>query len=166
MIASGFQTAITVFVGQNFGARAYHRIRKAILYTAMVLVPYAMIIMLILSFFPRGLMAIFLDGSTTIAHGVVYLKIIAFAQVFMVIESICTGFFNGIARSYISSVISVIGNGLRIPLVIELSNRLGVKGIWWSLNISSILKAIVLLFLFVIFFQRLEKVKVIRKQAS
>lgn len=160
MIASGFQTAITVFIGQNFGAKAYGRIRKAIYYTALVLIPYALMVSALLYFVPGGMMGIFLDDPETIGHGVVYLRIIALSQTFMIVEAIGTGFFNGIARSHISSVISALGNGLRIPLVIWLTSIYAERGIWWSFNISSIFKAVFIFVMFVFFFKGLEKIKI------
>lgn len=160
LIAGGFQTAITVFIGQNFGAKAYGRIRKAILYMTLVLVPYAILVSGLLYFFPGPLMGIFLDEAETISHGVIYLKIIALSQTFMIVEAIGTGFFNGIARSYVSSIISALGNSLRIPLVIWLTSIYAEKGIWWSFNISSIFKAFLIFVMFIFFFKGIEKVKV------
>ena len=160
MIASGFQTAITVFVGQNFGARAFDRVRKAVLYSVYVLIPYAIIITLMLYLIPGSLMRIFIDNEDTVQHGIVYLKIIAVSQVFMIIEGIGAGFFNGIAKSYIPSINGIIGNAIRIPLVLWMTISLSEEGIWWSFNISSIFKALVILLAFVYFFTRIEKVKV------
>lgn len=160
MIGSGFQTAITVFVGQNFGAKAFDRIRKAIYYAGLVLIPYGLVITALLYFIPGSLMGIFVDQSITISHGVVYLKIIAISQVFMVIEAIGAGFFNGIAKSYIPSITGIVGNSLRIPLVWWLTEDLFERGIWWSLNLSSIFKALIIFLAFAFFFTRLEKVKV------
>ncbi|MFW5793908.1 MAG: MATE family efflux transporter [Bacillota bacterium] len=160
MIASGFQTAITVFIGQNFGAKEFMRVRKSVVYAASILIPYSFIITALLYFFPGSLMRIFLDQSNTINAGIIYLQIISISQVFMIIEAIGAGFFNGIAKSYIPSIISIVGNSLRIPLVIILTITLMEEGIWWSLNISSIFKALVIFMIFVYFFTRLEKVKV------
>ncbi|QWC00121.1 MATE family efflux transporter [Mycoplasmatota bacterium] len=160
MIASGFQTAITVFIGQNFGAKAYDRVRKSVYYAGLILIPYALMITGLLYFIPGSLMRIFLDEFATIQHGIVYLQIISMSQVFMIIEGIGTGFFNGIAKSYIPSIIGIVGNSLRIPLVLILTGELLERGIWWSLNISTIFKAIVIVLVFVYFFTRIENVKV------
>lgn len=160
MIAGGFQTAITVFIGQNFGAKKFDRVRKSIYYTTIVLIPYALIVSTLLYFIPGSLLGIFLDEVDTINPGIVYLQIIALSQVFMIIESIGTGFFNGIARSYVSSTISMVGNFLRIPLVLYLTTIYFERGIWWSFNISSIFKAVMVFIVFIFFFKGLEKVKV------
>jgi len=160
MIGSGFQTAITVFVGQNFGAKTFDRIRKAVAYTAMALIPYALVITWILLAFPETLMSIFMDEAVPIGHGIRYLRVIAVSQVFMIIEFIGAGFFNGIAKSYIPSVNGIVGNGLRIPLVLWLIKEMDEIGIWWTINISSMWKALVILAFFIYFISRIEKVKV------
>ncbi len=160
MIASGFQTAITVFVGQNFGAKQFDRVRKSILYATMILIPYSLFVTALLYFIPGTLMGIFVSEAETIRHGVVYLQIIAISQVFMIIEGVGAGFFNGIAKSYIPSITGIIGNGLRIPLVIILIKTMDERGIWWSINISTMFKALIIFLAFLYFFTRIENVKV------
>lgn len=159
MVAGGFQTAITVFVGQNFGAKAYDRVRKAVLYLALILIPYALIVSGLLYLIPGSFMRIFLRDASAIEHGIIYLKIISLSQVFMIIDGILAGFFNGIAKSYIPSITGIFGVALRIPLLHLLTPSMGEIGIWWSLNISSILKALIIIFVFIYFYSRIEKVK-------
>lgn len=150
MIASGFQTAITVFVGQNFGAQQYKRIKRSILDMSGVLIPYGIVISLMLLLIPEALMRIFINDDVTVAFGVRYLRIISISQIFMIVESIGAGFFNGVGKSYIPSVVGIIGNSIRVPLVIILTTSLLEEGIWWSLNYSSIFKAVIIAIAFVI----------------
>jgi putative MATE family efflux protein len=159
MISGGFQTAITIFVGQNFGAKQYARIKRGVWSISLVLIPYALIITAILVIIPESLMRIFIDDPITVNYGINYLKIISISQVFMIIEGIGTGFFNGIAKSFIPSITSIIGNSLRVPLVIILTKTLAEEGIWWSLNISSIVKALVILLVFIFLVNKIEELK-------
>lgn len=156
MIASGFQSAITVFIGQNFGAKQYARIKKSIFDISLILIPYALFISLMLLFIPETLMRIFVDDNQTVENGVTYLRIISLSQVFMIIEAIGTGFFNGIGKSYVPSIVGVVGNSLRIPLVIWLTVSMFKNGIWWSLNFSTILKALIIMLVFIYFITHLE----------
>ncbi len=160
MIAGGFQTAITVFVGQNIGAKLYDRIRKGIVYISAILIPYSIIISLFIYFGAGFIMRIFLIDPEKIAFGVVYLKIICYSQVFMMIESIGTGVFSGIGKTNVPSANSIIGNLLRIPLVIWLTSFMLERGVWWSLNISSILKGTVMLLTTIYIYTRFEKIKI------
>lgn len=159
MIGGGFQTAITVFVGQNIGAKAYHRVRKGILYISAMLIPYSFLIAGLLYFKSESMLKIFIDDPIAISHGAKYLKIISLAQIFMMIEGIGAGVFNGIGKSYVQSINGIIGNAIRIPLAIILSASMMEIGIWWALNISDILKGSVMLFATIIIFSKLEKIK-------
>ena len=159
MIASGFQSAITVFIGQNFGAKQYARIKRSIFDISIILIPYALLISLMLLFIPETLMRIFVDDNQTVKNGVTYLRIISLSQVFMIIEAIGTGFFNGIGKSYVPSIVGVVGNSLRIPFVIWLTVSMFENGIWWSLNFSTILKALIIMIVFIYFITHLEDFK-------
>ncbi|MGD9963859.1 MAG: MATE family efflux transporter [Candidatus Izemoplasmatales bacterium] len=159
MIASGFQSAITVFIGQNFGAKQYARIKRSIFDISLILIPYALLISLMLLFIPETLMRIFVDDNQTVENGVTYLRIISLSQVFMIIEAIGTGFFNGIGKSYVPSIVGVVGNSLRIPFVIWLTVSMFENGIWWSLNFSTILKALIIMVVFIYFITHLEDFK-------
>lgn len=159
MIGSGFQTAITVFVGQNLGAKQYRRIRKGIGYISLILIPYSVSIAALLYFLPAQLMKVFIDNTVMIEHGTKYLRIISMAQIFMMFEAIGAGLFNGLGKSMIPSLNGVIGNTLRIPIAIVLSKSMNELGIWWALNISDILKGTVLLFASIFIFTKLENIK-------
>jgi len=145
MIAGGFQTALTVFVGQNFGARQTARIKRGALMLSGMLIPYALIVGLALFLFAEPLIRIFIDDPVTVEFGRQYLRIISVSQVFMMLEGIGTGLFNGVGKSIVPSLVGVIGNTFRIPGAILLSAEIGYIGIWWTLNFSDIFKGMVML---------------------
>lgn len=159
MIASGFQSAITVFIGQNFGAREFGRIKRSIWDISLILIPYAFLISMLLLFIPETLMRIFVNDDETVRQGVIYLRILSVSQVFMIVESIGAGFFNGIGKSVIPSIVGIVGNSIRIPFVIWLTVTMAQSGIWWSLNFSAITKALILVIAFIIAINHLEDFK-------
>ncbi len=144
MIAGGFQTALTVFVGQNFGAKQPQRIRKGFGAVSLMLVPYAVLIAVLLYLLPSFLMGIFINDPISKQYGIRYLEIISVAQVFMMLESIGAGMFNGIGKTFIPSVVGIAGNALRIPFAHHLVSSRFEEGIWWALNISDMIKGIIL----------------------
>ncbi len=160
MIGSGFQSAITVFVGQNIGAKKYSRIKKGILYLSAILIPYSALVAAFLLFAPGMLMRIFIDEPATVNYGIDYLRIISLAQIFMMIEAIGAGLFNGLGRSYVPSTTGIVGNILRIPIAIWLSKTLLQDGIWWSLNVSDIFKGMILLTASIIIYIRIDKIEI------
>ena len=157
MIAGGFQTALTVFVGQNFGARNFNRIRKGTLLISAILIPYSAIIALIFFFRSEGLIRLFLDTDSTVAYGTEYLRIISFSQVFMMIEGIGAGLFNGVGKTKVPSYSGIAGNVMRIPLALWLSGTLAQVGIWWALNISDGFKGLFLLVWGIVLLVNIEK---------
>lgn len=160
MIGNGFQAAITVFVGQNIAAKKYERIQKSIVYLSLVLIPYSVLVALLLFLKPDMLMKIFINDQTTINYGVQYLRIISMAQVFMMLEAMGAGLYNGLGKSYVPSTTGIIANILRLPLAIWLSQSMAQNGIWWSLNISDIVKGVIMLMFSIFIVVRIKRVHV------
>jgi len=78
--------------------------------------------------------------------GTDYMRIIGFSQLFMCLELMTVGAFNGIGKTYIPPIFSIILTALRIPIAIVLSDPFGLNGVWMSIAISSVLKGIILVF--------------------
>lgn len=163
MIAGGFQTALTVFVGQNFGAKHSDRIKKGTIMLSKILIPYSLLIGAMLFFLAEPLMRIFVDTEETVAFGKQYLQIISVAQVFMMLEGIGTGLFNGVGKSIVPSIVGIAGNTLRIPFAYLLSRIFGYVGIWWTLNLSDIVKGFVMLVASIVILLNVDKMMYSRK---
>ncbi len=157
MIGGGFQTALTVFVGQNYGAKEFGRIRQGVKTIALMLLPYALGVGLILYFQSEWLMRIFIDDPVSIGHGKVYLRLMGYAQVFMMAEGIGAGLFNGVGLTKVPSATGIFGNVIRIPLAFLLVPSLAEIGVWWTLNISDFFKGSMLALCALILLPRLER---------
>lgn len=152
MTAGGFSTAISAFVGQNYGAKKWDRIYKGYFTALLAVSCIGLFSTLLLVLGARPLFALFIPDEKVIPFGVDYLKILGYSQLFMCIEISTAGAFNGIGRTIPPSLNGIILTGLRIPAAIILSqpNILGLNGVWWSISLSSILKGIVLTIWFII----------------
>ncbi|MFH0992912.1 MAG: MATE family efflux transporter [bacterium] len=166
MIGGGFQTALTVFVGQNFGAGQLGRIRRGTIGIAAILLPYSAIITFLFAFRAEFFIRLFIDDPVTVAYGTEYLAIISFAQMFMMLEGIGAGLFNGVGKTKIPSIAGIIGNVMRIPLAYLLVASFAQTGIWWALNLSDALKGGFLMIAGIFLLFRLEKTLATRKKAS
>ena len=157
MIASGFQVALAAFVGQNYGANQFERVKAGYLTSMMILIPYGLLVNALLYFGARPLFSIFISNEETLRQGADYLRILSVSQLFMILDMVTAGAFNGLGKTYIPSAIQIVGNAMRIPLAIILSILLveSVHGIWWAISISSLFKGIVLLVLFIIYMRKL-----------
>nr|WP_307990351.1 MATE family efflux transporter [uncultured Niameybacter sp.] len=146
MTAGGLSTALGTFTGQNYGASKYDRIEKGYKVTMGLSLALGIFATVLLVGFGRPLFAIFIPEAEAIAGGEVYLRILGYSQLFMCIEITTTGLFNGLGRTYIPSIMSILLTGARIPMAYFLCRPeiLGINGVWWSVTISSILKGIVI----------------------
>lgn len=142
MTAVGISAALTAFVGQNYGVKAYDRVLKS--YKMAMRLAFALGIgtTLLLFFGAKWIFMIFLREPESVALGVDYLQILALSQLFMCIEITCSGVFNGTGHTFPPALISIVLNLLRIPMAWALTRYtdLGLNGIWVSVTISSIFK--------------------------
>ncbi|AKL96308.1 putative efflux protein, MATE family [Clostridium aceticum] len=146
MTASGFSTAISAFVGQNYGAGKWQRIQKGYYVSLQIVGVIGLIATSLLIFAARPIFTIFLPEADAIAYGVVYLRILGLSQLFMCIEIATAGAFNGLGKTVPPSIIGISFNALRIPLALILSSGslLGLNGVWWSISMTSVLKGVLL----------------------
>jgi putative MATE family efflux protein len=158
--AGGFQGALAAFVGQNYGAKKYDRIKKGYFNAIGIISVLGVFVSFILIVFPEPIFRIFLQDDYIVSLGADYLRILGVSQLFMVLEMTTVGGFQGVGKTLPPSVISVILTGIRIPMALLLSaTALGLNGIWWSITISSILKGIVLPIWFIIYLKKFKEAK-------
>ena len=151
MTADGIAVALSSFVGQNYGATKYNRINKGFKITLGIATVLGIITTSILVFAGKQIFTIFINEADAIKEGASYLKILGYSQLFMCVEIITAGAFKGIGRTYIPSIILTVLTGARVPMAYFLSRPelLGLSGVWWSISISSILKGILMISVYV-----------------
>lgn len=160
MTAGGFQTAMSAFVGQNYGAKKWPRVFRGYFIGLSIMSLIGIITSLLLIFAARPLFSIFIQEEETIRYGIVYLQILGLSQLFMCIESTTAGAFNGLGKTIPPSVVGIVFNSLRIPAAIILSSTsLGLNGVWWAISISSIFKGTVLSIWYMIMLKRNPETK-------
>jgi Na+-driven multidrug efflux pump len=109
-----YQTAVT-FVGQNYGARKYHRVNRALgLCQAMVIVTgiafggFAMLL-------SRQLLSIYSPDSSVIAAGVKRMRLVCAPYFLCGIMDVMVGGLRGIGYSIMPMIVSLVGAcGLRV----------------------------------------------------
>ncbi|MCT4603321.1 MAG: MATE family efflux transporter [Marinifilum sp.] len=146
MIVGGFMQAVTIMVGQSYGARnltEVPNIYKAGWRMSFTVGAVTTIIFLLI---PKTLFSIFVPEEESILMGKEYLMILAVSQLFMCLEMINAGVFNGLGKTKISATVSVIFTSLRLPgaYLLGFYTFLSLNGVWWSITGSSILKGIVM----------------------
>jgi putative MATE family efflux protein len=159
MTAGGFQTALSAFVGQNYGAKKWERIYKGYFTAIGIITVIGIITSCLLIFLPGPIFSIFIREQNVIQDGMIYLRILGVSQLFMCIEITTAGAFNGLGKTIPPSIVGIALNALRIPGALLLSTALGLNGVWWSISLSSILKGIILTSWFIIFLSRHQEIR-------
>ncbi|MCL1950722.1 MAG: MATE family efflux transporter [Turicibacter sp.] len=143
LIGGGYASALTSFIGQNYGAQKWGRIRKGYQISFNVLSIWGIITTLIVFFFARPLMAIFIQDENVIQIGVGYLRIVATIQLFTCWEALAGGAFRGIGKTLPPSIISISGNVLRVGFAWALARTsLGIDGIWIGMCIGNVIRGL------------------------
>ena len=158
MVIAGIQQALSIMVGQAHGGRRIQDINHLYLSALKIGGVIAISTTILFLSIPSQLIAIFVDNPETIEIGKYYIIIVGISQLFMALEMITGGAFNGQGLTHYSATISIIFTTMRIPLAIYLcSTSLGIYGVWWSISITSIIKGIISAIIYRIKFNKLLK---------
>ena len=158
MTAEGFGTAINAFVGQNYGAKKYGRLKKGYFTAARMMFVWGLFTTCVLVFLNEPIFRLFIHEPDVVPKGMDYLKIIGYGQMFMCLELMTVGALAGMGKTLVSSCISISLTSSRIPLAFLFgATALGLNGVWWALTVSSILKGIVFCSVFVYILSKLPK---------
>ncbi len=155
MAADGFSAATNSFIGQNYGAKQFERSKKGYVTALKVMMGWGILTTCILVFFPAPIFSIFIQEADVIPIGVNYLRILGCSQLFMCMEILTAGAFSAYGKTVPPSVVSIIFTGMRIPMAILFGKTaLGLNGVWLSISLSSVLKGVILVILFVVFMRK------------
>lgn len=106
MISGAFGVAITTFVGQNFGAQKYRRVRQSVWICMGMSVALVGAVAAVLLSFRSQILGIYTDNPEVVAVGsFIMLSIMPFNVIFMPIE-VLAGTFRGVGNSLLPTVIT------------------------------------------------------------
>ena len=160
MTAGGFQTAMGAFVGQNFGAKKWERVKRGYIVGMVIVSIIGILATLLLVFGARPLFTIFIQEEEAIRLGIDYLIILGYSQFFMCIEITTAGAFHGLGKTVPPSIVSISLNLLRIPVALILSaTSLGLNGIWWAISISSMFKGLIITTWFSVLLKKNKRIR-------
>jgi putative MATE family efflux protein len=161
--SEGFSSALSSFTGQNYGAGEKERVKKGYFSSLKLMAVFGTFTTLLLVFCARPIFSLFIPERQALLIGIDYLKILGISQVLMSLEIMTQGAFAGFGKTITPSLVSIIFNGLRIPLALYLSmeTSLGLNGVWWSISITSMIKGIIIVSWFLIILKKYLKQGVI-----
>lgn len=150
LIAFGFSMAASTMVGQNLGAGKPDRAAKCVWGTIKIIILETAIVSILFISIPETIASLFSSDPVVIKMAADYLVILGLSQVFMGIEIVLQGSFAGAGDTTPPMIVSIPGSIARLPLAYYFCFVLdiGINGVWWSLTITSLIKAVVLFFWF------------------
>ncbi|AEF86827.1 MATE efflux family protein [Treponema primitia ZAS-2] len=141
LIGGGFGSALIAFIGQNYGAGKWDRIRRGVRISALLMTAWGIFVTLLLYFAGGFLFSLFLPDPELVQFGTKYLRILAFCQLAMNLEAVSAGAFKGTGRTMAPSAVSIISNLIRPFLALILSRTsLGLYGVWVAVSITAIIR--------------------------
>lgn len=149
MSAEGFAKAFSAFFGQNYGAKDFERLEEGKKQGMRIITILGVFASLLLFVFSKQLFTLFIANDPEVIElGSWYLKIIAISELFMAIEIGTAGMLNGLGLTRYPAINAVVLNIARIPMAKIFMPMFALNGIWASMSLSSVLKGIVILFVF------------------
>lgn len=137
--------AVSVMAGQNIGAQRIDRVRK-IFWTGITLsLSITIITVASLVIFPRLFMSMFVKDKTVIDLGVVYLRMVGPAFLFVALLFVSNGIINGSGHTIITMIFTLVSLwAVRVPVAAWLSHTsLGIRGIWIAICASFCITSII-----------------------
>lgn len=150
LIAFGFSAATATMVGQNLGARKPERAARCAWGSIKIVTVETFVVSMMFILLPRFIAGIFSSDPAVIEIAVDYLVILGLSQVFMGVEIVLEGAFSGAGNTVPPMAVSIPGSIARLPLAYFFCFTLdiGINGVWWTLTITSLFKALILIFWF------------------
>jgi len=109
MIPAAFSTACVSFVGQNFGAKQYDRIDKALWASISTCSVFVFLANIVCSLFPTQMLSLYTSAPEVNIAGTPILMIMCWGYLIYVVSQCATGCLRGLGESTIPTLINVIG---------------------------------------------------------
>ncbi len=115
MVMGAFGIAITTFVGQNFGAQKFQRLKKSVRVCLAMTMGVTVALSLVLLLFMKPIMGFFVNDSQVVRLGCNFLRILAPSYFLFVFIEIFSGAIRGAGEALQPMIITGVGVcGLRI----------------------------------------------------
>ena len=143
MPANGITGGAQPVIGYNYGAKAYRRVKKGILFTTAACVVYMLLAWGVVFLFPAQLITIFNDNPLLIEVGTRMLHIYFFGFCFMGLQFAGQATFTSLGKARHAVFFAVFRKiVIVLPLILLLSQFWGVEGVLWSEPISNVVGGI------------------------
>jgi len=146
LIGGGYAAAFRAFVGQNYGAKKFNRLKEGYKLSATAMTLWGLGVGLIMFFAGEPIMRLFIQESEYVAMGVSYMRILAVVQIAQCMDGLSASGFDGLGKTLPPTIVSVTFNFLRVFVAYFLSTTtaLGLDGIWIGIAFGNLMRGVVL----------------------
>ncbi|QRG86315.1 MATE family efflux transporter [Bulleidia sp. zg-1006] len=142
-IAIGIGQGLQPVAAFNYGAKYYSRVKEGMKFALMTASSLMLVLALATFFSADVLVRLFRDDAEVMAIGKVALRFLCVSFVFMPIASYGSMLFQAIGESGIATILSILrSGGILIPMILLLSNLLGLRGLETAQAISEIVSGL------------------------
>ena len=94
---------------------------------------------------PTQFASIFSSDPAVIAEGARYLRIAAFSQLGICAEIVLEGALGGAGHTFAPMITSTAITASRIPIAVWASARYGSNGLWWTISLTALARAVAMM---------------------
>lgn len=143
LVGGGYGSAVTSFVGQNYGAGKRERIDRCVGMSMGVMTLWGLMVSAVLIFWGGPLCMLFLPDESLLPLATSYMFIMAVSQLPMCLEGVTAGALRGCGQTAPPAIASAISNTLRVAFAwLLMRTSLGIDGIFWGITLSTILRGV------------------------
>jgi MATE family, multidrug efflux pump len=142
MIGVGFGAATAAIVGQNLGAGDVERAERAGWLSMAFCSTLGIVACIVDLAYARQLAALFTRDPAVVAEAARYLRIAAISQLGICAEIVLEGALGGAGETLPPMLASTSFTASRVPLVAVAAERWGSSGIWWTISLTAIGRAL------------------------
>ncbi|HUQ45682.1 MAG TPA: MATE family efflux transporter [Gemmatimonadaceae bacterium] len=142
MIGVGFGAATAAIVGQNLGAGRPERAERAGWISVGACTLFGVVACVVELAAPEWFASIFSHDPAVIAEAAKYLRIAALAQIGICAEIVLEGALGGAGYTLAPMLTSTVITASRIPVAAWAAARYGTTGLWWTIAITALARAV------------------------
>ena len=145
MIGVGVAAAVAAIVGQSLGAGDTARAERAGWVSVGFVSVIGIAVFVAQSLWAEQLAGLFTSDRLVIAEGGRYLRIAAWSQLFITAEIVLEGALGGAGATFPPMITSTSITALRIPLALLSVARWGTSGLWWTISLTAVGRAVAMM---------------------
>lgn len=145
MIGVGVAAAVAAIVGQSLGAGDTARAERAGWVSVGFVSVIGILVFVAQTLWAEQLAGLFTSDQLVIAEGGRYLRIAAWSQLFITAEIVLEGALGGAGATFPPMITSTSLTALRIPLALLSVARWGTSGLWWTISLTAVGRAVAMM---------------------